>query len=247
MFKFKVEWIVALVLFSLCLLIFSGFGNKEKEDYSIGKAQYYMEVQNWDSAKIHAVHVLAAVEDKDAISMAQNIISIANDNISTEMEAKAEAKKMAYEALVREYDKEGRILWYRDASSPQYESAPAFYLYLGQRADELWMRMRIQYSGYDYLFINQVLIDTDQGGYAFTPKEKVQRNHGNKLVWEWMDESYSEDMYDMLYDMAHSEKVSIRFIGASAFEEREMSVEEKLALRRVLKAWDLSFDPLLAY
>ncbi|MEM6800339.1 MAG: hypothetical protein AAF696_02985 [Bacteroidota bacterium] len=242
MFKFRLEWIIIVLVFLACMLVFSGFESRDTPDYSIQQAQAYMQLDNWDSAKIHAVHVLADISDEQEISLARTIISLANENIENERELKAEAKRMAYQSLARRYDKEGKVLWYKDNSSPDYESANAFYLYMGSRGEEVWMRLRIQYSAYDYLFINQVLIDTDSAGYAFTPKEKVRRNHGEKMVWEWLDESFTPDMHEMFYDIAYSKKVNIRFIGTASFDERELSQEEKKGIGRVLKAYELSLE-----
>jgi len=240
MFRSKLPWTIALASFFLFLLFVSGIGKEKKQSYSISKAQYYLQTNNWDSAKVHAVHVLAEEAAVDSITLARTIISLANENIESALIARAELKKSAYEKLSARYDKQDKILWYRDVSSPGFESIPAFYLYLGKREDKLWMRLRVQYSGTEYLFLNQFLVDTDSGGYTFTPKEQVQRNHGEKMVWEWMDEAFTPDMYNMFYDIAHSEKAVIRFMGSGTFEERELTTKEKVALQNVLRVYELS-------
>lgn len=244
MFRSKLPWIIALVFCLASIFVISGFRNEKSPVYSLNQAQFYMQTSNWDSAKIHAVHVLADEEHENSISLARTIISLANENIELEMKERAEIKRMAFEMLSARYDKQDKILWYRDASSPEYESAPAFYLYLGKREEDVWMRFRAQYSGDEYIFLNQILIETEESGYAFVPKEQVHRNHGNKLVWEWMDESFTPDLYDMFYDIAHSKRASIRFLGTNSFEEREITEEEKEALQKVLKAYALSQEEL---
>lgn len=232
--------ILPVISVMLIYLLSSGCHQEKDPTYNLNQAQFYMQVSNWDSAKIHAVHVLADVNEKQSISLARTIISLANENIEAELKEKAERKKQAFENLSARYDKQDKILWYRDGSSPKFESAPAFYLYLGKREDQVWMRIRVQYSGNEYLFVNQLLIETDTSGYSFVPKEQVQRNHGNELVWEWMDESFSPEMYDMFYDIAHSKKANIRFMGTNSFEERALSLEEKEALQKLLLAYALS-------
>lgn len=238
MFKSYLPWICVLMV---CLAS-SGCNNKKDPAYTLDQAQFYMQVSNWDSAKIHAVHVLADVAEENSISLARTIISLANENIEAELKERAEMKKQAFEMLSARYDKKDKILWYRDGSSPEFESASGFYLYLGKRDDEVWMRIRVQFSGAEYLFVNQLLIETDNNGYSFVPKEQVQRNHGNNLVWEWMDESFDPEMYDMFHDMAYAKKTNIRFMGTNSFEERALSAEEKEAMKKVLNAYTLSLE-----
>ncbi|MEM8887645.1 MAG: hypothetical protein AAGD28_06630, partial [Bacteroidota bacterium] len=101
-----------LPLLILTLSLFSCTNKSSQYRYSIEDARMHMQQNNWDSARIYAVHVLAESREKRDISLANAIISMAKENLKTDSRERQEQKEDAFSALRKVYDLQEDISWY---------------------------------------------------------------------------------------------------------------------------------------
>jgi len=196
-----------------------------------------MQHNNWDSAKIHAVNVLAWANDEKDISLANTIITLANDNLVTDEKEHQEIRSGAFKHLEESFDSQDDISWFYDHSTPQFTVKNSFHLYIGNRGDDYWLRFRIQYAGRKKLSLLGYAVTTDTKSYTFSPTVDAENGRDRNHVWELFDQEYTGKTHEMVQDIIHSESAKLVMIGSNGNFEREISEEEKGALRHILEAY----------
>lgn len=142
----------------------------------------------------------------------------------------------ALQKVSKKTDKVEGIDWYSDKSSPSYNNANAFHLYIGKRPDrDPWLRLRIQYLGDKWLFISSFIVIAD-GNRFERPRAKFKRDHDTK-IWEWYDESPTAADLVMIQAIIESKDAVIRFNGQQYHDDRKITPAQKAALQNVLDAY----------
>ena len=142
----------------------------------------------------------------------------------------------AVQKMSKNTDKIEGIDWYRDRSSPKYNNANAFYLYIGKRgAGAPWLRLRIQYHANDWLFINSFTVVAD--GQRFDRSAVNFERDNNNMIWEWYDENLSSSDLQMIRAVIASKEAVIRFNGRQYRKDVNITTAQKAALQNVLDAY----------
>lgn len=131
------------------------------------------------------------------------------------------------------------VKWMKDPSSTNYTNESGFFLYFGLEDDGLTpLRLRIQYLGDDWLFINGFVLLIDGEKYPLIA-EDMDRDNGSGEIWEWSDEaldnySQSYDMKELMVKIINSDETKIKFVGDQYYDTRSITTKEKKALKNVL-------------
>lgn len=142
----------------------------------------------------------------------------------------------AVQKMSKNTDKIEGIDWYKDRSSPKYNNANAFYLYIGKRgAGAPWLRLRIQYHASDWLFINSFTVVAD--GQRFDRSGVRFERDNNNMIWEWYDENLSASDLQMIRAVIASKETVIRFNGRQYRKDVTITSAQRAALQNVLDAY----------
>ncbi|MFH1051685.1 MAG: hypothetical protein V1779_12255 [bacterium] len=147
-----------------------------------------------------------------------------------------EEKQLRLNKLRKNYDEFKGITWFYDKTTTKYNNRNSFHAYIATGKDfATSLRLRIQYFGDDWLFIESYIIKTDFSTFTLTP-DKVESDHSSE-VWEWCDVSVDSEIYKILKDITNSKVVKVRMIG-KYYKDREIPTSEKKALLNVIKGFE---------
>ncbi|MNS62382.1 hypothetical protein D3C72_954410 [compost metagenome] len=172
---------------------------------------------------------------------------LAEDKAKREAEAKKKAEQarlaQALSSMRKKHDDIKGITWYTDKSTPKYYSERSdFHLYIGKNNhSKPWLRMVIQYTNDDWLFIQRYIIKADGQTFEITPEpfKGVERDNGGGDIWEWYDISAGDRELEIAKAIANSKKAVIRYDGKQYYNDRTISTREKQAIKNVLAAHEI--------
>ncbi|MEM6806261.1 MAG: hypothetical protein AAF696_32985 [Bacteroidota bacterium] len=204
------------------------------------EAQIHMQNNNWDSAKIYAVHVLAEADELSDISMAQTIISLAKDHLEDNNFELEKQRRILFDAMLKRFDLIEEINWYYDPLTASYTNQESMHLYIGKKKQDYWLRFRVQYAGNFPLSILGYTVFTDKNQYTFSPNGEVKKGQDERKYWEWFDQRYDPQLHEMVEDVLFSKRAELVLIGKGVNHKRLISTKEKIAMRRILRAYEMT-------
>lgn len=174
---------------------------------------------------------------------AQKAKDLAEKQKKEELAKAAEAEKQRLATAVSKmrikYDEMTDITWYTDKTTTEYVDTNAFYAYIGVVGDTPTLRLKIQYQGDDWLFIDSYIIKVGDETHTISPSYgQVERDNGYGGVLEWYDVAADKDTIAMLRDIASSKKTTVRHSGDTTYYDRVLQMSEKDAIQNVLNAFD---------
>lgn len=129
-----------------------------------------------------------------------------------------------------------------------YTNTYQFYPYLATNTNinnenfldnfDLNLLLRISYEGQDWLFVDSMTIKTDNDKYELNMSLDKRDNSGGS-VWEWRQLQNREIDINMLEDMMNSNSVTIRLKGRQYYDDRELTYNEKEALKQIIPIYNL--------
>jgi hypothetical protein len=126
--------------------------------------------------------------------------------------------------------------FYRHQSSPPGPGVEAFFLYIGKKACDVWLRIRIQFPGNKPSGNLRIHIKADDKSYEL-PARRLTQGEDPNARGHWYDELVEPDHLLMLFKVAASAHAEVRLESASGAEEHLVSDREKQALSIVLGAY----------
>jgi hypothetical protein len=173
------------------------------------------------------------------------ILSV-NSFAATEPAGEDECPKGAVSELsdsirVRVDDQTG-ITWYTDQTTPEDLSSDAFYLYVGKKGCDVWLRLRMQHASEKPLSVLRVQIKADEKTFEVSDPHFTHNSKG-KVAWEWYDEPVTTDHLLMLFKITASIEAVVRFIGQYRPDEKTVTAThtittaQKEALKNMLGAY----------
>lgn len=126
--------------------------------------------------------------------------------------------------------------FYRHQTSPPSAGEEAFFLYIGKKACDVWLRIRIQFPGSKPAGASRIRIKADDKSYEF-PARRLTQSEDASARGYWYDELVEPDHLLMLFKVAASTHAAVRIEGAGGAEEHVVSEREKQALTIVLGAY----------
>jgi hypothetical protein len=229
---------------------------KELDEIKFGAERLYKQAETSfnDKAYIKAKDTINDLLFKHPDSSEANKAKELLENIETIEKQEKEARELAEKQKIevekkklaeatkkmrKQYDEVQDVTWYYDKTTPSYADVNNFHLYIGKKGNGIpWLRLNIQYSDEDWLFINQYVIKVDDQAYEITPKYgEVESDHGGGDIWEWYDTPVNNHTYKIIKAIISSNKTIIRSHGDQYYDDRVISDKEKTALQNVLDAY----------
>lgn len=96
------------------------------------------------------------------------------------------------------------------------------------------LRMKLQYSDDDWLFVRSVTVKADDKVYELGSMD-FQRDNGSGTIWEWVDLPV-EDLAMVSHWMSAA-KVVVRFNGDKYYDDLTLTAGQRTQMREVFDAW----------
>lgn len=148
----------------------------------------------------------------------------------------------ALSSMRRSHDDVKEMSWYYDRSVPStVNSANKLLLYIGKPDKGApYLRFSIRYVADDWLFIQSYVIKADGRTFEIDASglRDVERDNGYGGIWEWYDVPAEERELDIVRAIVAAKQVVLRCEGRQYRRDRTIGTDEKLALQRVLNAYE---------
>lgn len=152
-----------------------------------------------------------------------------NDSLRLETKKKIDIERKKFNI---EYDDIEQITWIYSKTKPKYVNTMALYNYIGLKEDgQRWRRLVIRYHGDDWLFINKIIIKTDNQTYTLNASDSKREN--NTDVWEWIDIPEGSAEYVIISDIINSKTVKVRFVGQQYHKDWTLTAKEIRGLKEI--------------
>jgi hypothetical protein len=154
----------------------------------------------------------------------------------------ADTKSAAFKSAVSQMritkDTVKGITWYEDKSSPRYLNSNGFFLYTGtSKGYKPSLRLKIQFYGDDWLFIEKYFFNVDGKTDSIDPGYGDIETDNDTKVWEWFDTSPNESEVSLIKSIIKSKKAVMRLEGSKYYKDVVISSAQKAALKRVLAVY----------
>jgi hypothetical protein len=121
---------------------------------------------------------------------ATEIVALLEASAADRAAAEQERIAAATDKMTISKDEVRSITFYRDQSTPEISLSNQFYLYIGQNAERVWLRLYIMYYGSEWLFVDSFIIKAGDQVFPITPGYgEFQRDNSAYSIWEWYDGS----------------------------------------------------------
>lgn len=150
-----------------------------------------------------------------------------------------------------EYDNMAEATYLHNSYLENYTNRYQFYPYLATSVDinnenfsynsSLSLFLRVSYEGDDWLFVDSMTIKTDTQKYDLFWSLDNRDNDGGR-VWEWLSLKNKEINIEMLEDMMNSSSTTIRLRGSQYYDDRELTYNEKEALKQIIPIYNLYLE-----
>jgi hypothetical protein len=220
-------------------------------DLLLSQAELYLDAKEFSSAKSELQTLLEKHPGSQHVTKSKQLIAIADKGIEelriAEEKARIEKEKLeeerltnATKKLITKYDDIKGITWYYDKGTPQYNNYNSFHLYMGkEKTGYPWLRVKIQYTSDDWLFIKSYNIKTDSNSYIIsTSYGEVEKDNGSGDIWEWYDVPLDNRLFNIVKDVIKSKTVKLRHNGKQYYKDRTISEKEKQGLQNILDAYE---------
>ena len=149
---------------------------------------------------------------------------------------KEKQKAKLFGKFRKKKDKVSGTTFYTHPNSPRYlNSRSSAYLYIGKIEEHYFLRLKIQYTANDWLFVNNVIAYRD-GKSSTLYDGSFERDH-NTDIWEWVDVNPSKHQLEILAAIGSAKESILRFEGQQYRKDVTLRKNDKVALKEVLAAY----------
>lgn len=160
---------------------------------------------------------------------------------SVEAERRADLAKRAEslkKKMRKEVDDMRGLVFYYHPSSTKFVDRNDFFLYISEKQSDVSLRMRIQYAGDDWLFIERYYIKMDSVVAQIVPISSVERDNGYGGVWEYYDTVMDATDFEMMQDLAQAKTAKLRYEGQQYYRERDITRTQRQAIQDMLDLYE---------
>jgi hypothetical protein len=154
-------------------------------------------------------------------------------------EREKQEKLKALNKLRKNHDDVSGNTWYKNPYFTHYNNKYLTSIYLGQSGSSEWLRLKMSYTGDDWIFFENAYLSYD-GNTKEIPFDKYdnkETDHDGGVVWEWIDVSVSSDVEAFLREFAKSKNAKMRLTGKYT-KTRTLTYNERRGILDVLKGYD---------
>jgi hypothetical protein len=166
--------------------------------------------------------------------------------VAAELEGEDQCPKGAVselsDSIRTRVDDQTGITWYTDQTTSEDIGVDAFYLYVGKKGCDVWLRLRMQHTSEKPLSVTRVQIKADDKTFEL-PDPHFRHNSKGKLASEWYDEPVTPDHLLMLFKVTASAEAVVRLIGQNRPDDKTITAThtitaaQKEALKNMLGAY----------
>ena len=155
-------------------------------------------------------------------------------------EQEKQERLRAVKKLKKEVDDVQQITWYYNPYFTHYNNTNLTSLYMGERNGNIWLRLKMSYTGDDWIFFEQAFLSYDGNTQQilFNRYDDKETDHAQGDVWEWIDVSVSESYLAFLKEMVNGKSVKMQLTGKYT-RTRTLSVNEKRAIKEMILAYEV--------
>ena len=148
-----------------------------------------------------------------------------------------DGRTRAVSMLRQKVDKIEGVTYYKHPNEPKFlNSRSTAYLYIGRRGtSQPWLRMKVQYTSHDWLFVENVYAWHD-GFKELLISGPFERDN-NTTIWEWRDVVPDGYQLEVLRSLATAKEAILRFEGMQYRRDVTLSAGDKKAILEVLAAY----------
>lgn len=122
------------------------------------------------------------------------------------------------------------ITFYRHPNEPKYTDTRSYLaVYAGKKEKRVWLRMRLNYTSDDWLFVSRAIFNID--GRIVPLQGGSWKRDNDSEIWEWVDMSIDDSLRQTLLDIAESEKTIVRFEGRQYYKNVTIREADKQTIR----------------
>lgn len=178
-----------------------------------------------------------------------NIDSDSVIQVEPQSEIKAPEKKINRDSIIRvmhkdfifrkdEY-KSQDFLWVEPKSSTKFRNVNRLFAYFAlENGKPVNLRIVLQYTSDDWLFIQSCIFNVDGSVYTYTPTD-MQTDNGivddESKIWEWFDESLSGMDYSTFEAIGNAKVVKMKLNGRQYYDSRRLTKSEIYYIGKTLK------------
>lgn len=134
---------------------------------------------------------------------------------------------------------EGDCMWVMPMSAAKYRNMNRLFLYFALNnghAENL--RVVLQYTASDWLFIQSCQFNVDGNVYMYVPSD-MQTDNGivgdDSRIWEWCDESLSSGDYSTFFNIGNASRVKMKLNGQQYSNKRNLTKSEIYYIKKTLE------------
>jgi hypothetical protein len=188
--------------------------------YSIVKSLYETTFTTYDGKK--------SPEYSRAKEIYENVLKI---------EAEKRKNTPPIERLKKKKDEVSGITWYQQSYFIHYTNSNLLSLYIGEKSDNVWMRLKASYYGENWIFFDSCLLSYEGNTFQVSfDQYRDKKTENDTKVWEWIDIKVNDKLLEYLGDYIYSTKPLIRLSGKYE-KTRELTKDELLGLQDVYEAY----------
>jgi hypothetical protein len=151
--------------------------------------------------------------------------------------AKIKELKQFFRVRKDEFSTTGKT-WHEPKSAPSYTNRNGLYCYFQTENDmPSNLRFRMQYYSDDWLFFSKVQFSIDGKAYEYVPMDTETDSGDGGHIWEWFDESVSENDKELINALANAKSAKMKLIGRQYFDVRNISQDQIKGIKRTLELY----------
>ena len=165
-----------------------------------------------------------------------------DDSIALVVEGVMKAKKenfdkakQALKSFRKKEDEFEGVKFFSEKRTPYYANVNFIYPYISNSSNNYYLRLKLQYTSDNWLFINRAIFLID--GIKYEISGNFKRDN-NSTIWEWLDLSVGDKERNILEMLANSKKAKVRYEGDKYYKDRTITSKEKSIIRKTLKVYD---------
>jgi hypothetical protein len=141
--------------------------------------------------------------------------------------------------MVAKPDEMRGLTFYSSKDTPESWFSNWIGIYIVESKGEYLLRLEINYTAEDWLFINQYIVKADEQIFRIAaPYEDVKRDYAGGSIFERYDHLLSSSELKMIEAVVESKEAVIRYNGDTYYTERKVSDTEKKAMLVTLAAFE---------
>jgi hypothetical protein len=190
----------------------------------------------------------AEAERTRLVAEKKEIQRLEQERLSLEKKREAEQKEResqraiaaATQNLTKSTDEMREIDWLNDKSTPETNNTRNVHAYIGKKGDHVWLRFKMTYNADDWLFVESVAFKVDGEDFSLNYGlfDDWDRDNAGGGIWEWKDVNMDRRTWDLIRKIADSSKTMMRYDGRQYYSDREVTSQEKQALKNIILAYE---------